>query len=86
MDDADLISSLRRLRKLTSTLDSIGYPVRELSQDEELKDLISEDLYERIVNVSQEIHSTLQNIERSKRYKGAVVRLCNIKMRGEDDG
>lgn len=81
MLDADIIVVVRRLRKLVSTLDSIGFPIKELSEDEDLSQLVSNNLHTKVIKVSGEIHNTLQNIEKSKKYKDVVKRLCNIKER-----
>ncbi len=83
MTDADLISSVRNLRRLVVALDSINFPVVEMSGDEDksISDLIPKGLSGRIKKVSTEVHRTLQNIEHSKRYKNAVKTLCSIKER-----
>lgn len=78
MPDADLISSVRGIRNLVAVLDSIGYPLQDLSNDKELSVLISKDLIKKIKSTASDIHSTLQKIENSKRYKDCVYRLCNI--------
>ena len=81
MDNADLISSIRIIRKLVSTLDSLGVPIKELREDEDLNKLVPKTLFDRTIKVSGDIHRVLQRIENSKRYKNAVKQLLGKEIR-----
>lgn len=81
VNDADIITSIRNIRNIVVALDSIGFPIEDILKDEEIAEEIPEDLPQRIINLSSEIHNVLQNIEKSKRYKEAVKNLCDIKER-----
>jgi hypothetical protein len=81
MNDADLITTIRSVRRLVATLDSIGFPIKNLVADPEISELIPDGLHKRVVDVSMEIHSALQVVEKSKIYKDTVKRVCNIRER-----
>ena len=81
MVDVELITAIRNLRKLVAVLDSIGLPFKDLSQDHDIAILLSKDLNKNLKKVAADIHSTLQKIEKSKRYKDAVMAYCNVKVR-----
>ncbi|KKM04808.1 hypothetical protein LCGC14_1760550 [marine sediment metagenome] len=81
MNDADIISHIRNLRKLVVTLDAIGFPINEFSEDEELSKMVSVKLPKEITNTSTKIHQFIQKVEKSKRYKEAVKNLCGVKVR-----
>jgi hypothetical protein len=81
MDDADIISHVRNLRRLVSTLDSIGFPVEEIINDPEFIKMFSKKLPDSINKVSSNIHLLVKRIEKSKRYKEAVKNLCGVKVR-----
>jgi len=81
MKDEDIIGAVRSMRKLVSTMDSLGFPTKQLLQDEELAEFIEKDLPIRISKISSEIHDTLQSVEKSKRYREVIKRLCDIKER-----
>jgi len=83
MQDAEVLSCVRRLRRLVVTLDSIGFPVRELVEDEEIGKLVKDELPNQILNVSTEVHLLVQNIEKSKKYKTVIQNLCGLKLRGK---
>lgn len=78
MDDTELIVAVRRMRQLVTTLDAVGYPVMELAKDDEISDIMSDDLHTKIIKTAKEVHVSLQDIEKSKRYKDAIKRVCNI--------
>ena len=78
MHDADLISSVRKLRRLVSTLDSIGFPIHELAEDGDIARLVGKKLPNKVLSVSTDVHNLLQNIEKTKRYKEAVKSLCSV--------
>jgi len=75
MDDADIISHVRSLRRLVVTLDAIGFPVHELDNDVEFNKQILVSLPKDISKISYRIHQLVQNIEKSKRYKEAIRNL-----------
>jgi len=79
INDADLISILRSLRRLTATLDSIGYPARQLEEDDELATHLPRGINNKITGVASDVHNMIQKIENTKRYKDAVRQLCGIK-------
>ena len=79
--DADIITSVRSIRKLVVTLDSLGFPISEISKDKEIVDEIPDGISEEISSIASKIHSMLQNIEKSKRYRDAIKHLCEIKER-----
>jgi DNA-binding transcriptional MerR regulator len=81
MVDVELITAIRSLRKLIVTLDSIGLPLKELVSDEEIATMISKDLSKNLKKVASDIHSALQKIEKSKRYKDAIMLYCDVKVR-----
>lgn len=81
MNDADIISAIKHIRKLIVTLDAIGFPVNLLSNDEEISKMIPKNLPSKIINLASEIHIMLQKIEKSGKYKNAVKLLCEIKER-----
>lgn len=72
-------------------LDSIGFPLQDLLKDDEFKKLIPKDLAKKINVTASGIHTTLQKIEHSKRYKDAIYKLCSVSERkvfildGDDD-
>lgn len=76
MTDADIISSIRSLRQLVSTLDSIGFPV-DVIDDSELNRLVPKTLPGKVKTVSSNIHGLIQKIEKSKRYKEAIKNLTS---------
>lgn len=79
MIDADIISAVRKIRQLVTTLDSIGFPVHELSEDEDLTRVVNKKKIEkRITDLSSDIHLLLQRVEASKKYKDAVANLCRV--------
>lgn len=78
MDESDIIASVRSIRKLVVTLDSLGLPITALLSDEELSKEIPTDLSSRIKEVASDVHSLLQSIEKNKRYKEAVKHLCKV--------
>ncbi len=82
MNDAELIASVRSMRKLIMTLDSIGFQTSHLTKDAEIARLVPKRLTKGLKTVTTDIHTTLQKIEKNERYKGAVKRL-NVK--GLDD-
>jgi len=92
MTDAELIVAIRGMRKLVVALDSIGFPIQDLTKDKELGKLVPKDMSKRLASVTSDIHSVLQKIEHSKRYKDAVYTLCNVAERktfilnGDPDG
>jgi hypothetical protein len=81
MENADLISSIRTMRKLVSTLDSLGMPLKELRKDEDLGKLVPKTLFDRTIKISGDIHRVLQRIEGSKKYKNAVKTLLGKEIR-----
>ena len=81
MNNADIIATVRQLRKLVSTLDAIGFPAKSLYIDEELSRLIPKGLPAKIVEVTFDVHTMLQEIEKSTKYREATKQLCNIKER-----
>jgi len=85
MLDADIISCVRRLRRLVVTLDSIGFPIRELLTDEDIGKLVNKKLPDKVLSTSSDVHFLIQNIEKSKRYKDAIQNLCGIKVREEPE-
>lgn len=78
MTDAELIVVIRNIRKLIVTLDSIGFPIQDLSNDKDIINLIPKDMSKRIVEITSMIHSMTQKIEHSKRYRNAIYKLCSI--------
>lgn len=78
MTDAELIVAIRGIRKLVVALDSIGFPIQDLLKDKEMKKLVPKDIAKRLISITSDIHSILQNIEHSERYKDAVYKLCNV--------
>lgn len=83
MNDADIISHVRSLRKLVVTLDALGFPIHELENDVEFSKYVLKRLPKDISKVSFRIHQLVQNIEKSKRYKEAIKNLSGT---GDDDG
>jgi len=81
MNDADIISAVKHVRKLIVTLDAIGFPVKLLSEDDELSKLVPKGLPSKIVNLASEVHILLQKIEKSVKYKEAIKNLCEVKER-----
>jgi hypothetical protein len=79
--EADLIVAVRGIRKLVVALDSIGFPLQDLLKDDELKKVIPKDLARKINSTASGIHTMLQKVEHSKRYKDAVFKLCNVSER-----
>jgi hypothetical protein len=77
--DADIITAVRRLRRLITTFDSIGFPVKSFYDDDELSDLIPDGLPSKIVDVSSDLHIMIQDIEKSKAYKDAIKRLLAVR-------
>lgn len=92
MTDAELIVAIRGIRKLVVALDSIGFPMQDLAKDKDITKLIPKDMSRRISSLTSDIHSVLQKIEHSKRYKDAVYTLCSVTERktfslnGDSDG
>ncbi len=76
MTDADLISTIRQLRKLIAVLDSVGYITKALDEDSELSSHVPRGLHDRIINVASTIHHMLMGIEKGNRYKQAAAKLC----------
>jgi len=83
MVDAEIISCIRKLRRLVVTLDSIGFPIRELLTDDEISRLVHKKLPDKLLGVSSDIHLLVQNIEKSKKYKDAIQNLSGIKIKEE---
>lgn len=81
LSDVEIITSIRSIRRIVNTLDSLGFPVNDIIKDEEMAEEIPADMPDKIVNLASEIHTMLQNVENSKRYKDAVRRICDIKER-----
>jgi hypothetical protein len=79
MNDADLISTVRAMRRLTITLDSIGYPARQLEEDEEIATHLPKGINAKITGVAADVHNMIQKIENTKRYKDALRQLCGLK-------
>ena len=76
IDNAEFISIMRQLRKTVANLDTIGYAVDQLLEDEELVSIIPHKIADRVIHTTGEIHNMLQKIEGSKRYKDATNMLC----------
>lgn len=85
MNEADIIGYVRSLRKLVAILDSIGFPIFELSKDEELGKLITNKLILNTNITTDNIHKLIQRIEKSKRYKEAVRNMCGLTIGDMDD-
>ena len=83
INDADLISIIRQLRQLTITLDSIGYPTRQLEDDEDLAHLLPKGINSKITSVASDVHNMIQKIENSVRYKEAIKQLCGLREEAE---
>jgi len=81
ISDADIITSVRSIRKLVTTLDSLGFPISDIIKDEEMAEEIPKDMPKKVAVLASEIHTMLQDIEKSKRYRDAIKRLCDIKER-----
>jgi hypothetical protein len=81
MNDADIISHIRNLRRLVATLDAIGFPIQELINDQAYTKLVAAKLPKYVTKASVGIHQLIQNIEKSKRYKEAVKNMCGVKVR-----
>ena len=79
MSDADVIAAVKHLRRIVTTLDAMGFPVKLLSEDDDLKSLVPKGLPGHIINVASDIHHMLVNIEKSSKYKTAVKNLCEVK-------
>ena len=75
----DIIASIRSMRKMIITLDSLVLPISELVKDEEIAKNIPKNLDVEIIATTTKIHVMLQGIEKSKRYKEAVKNLCDVK-------
>lgn len=92
MNDAEFIVAVRGIRKLIVTLDSIGFPIKDLLSDPDAEKIIPKDLNKRISSMAAEIHKLLQDIEHSKKYKDTIYKICNVSERrtfhlvGEEDG
>lgn len=78
MTDAELIVAIRGIRKLVVALDSMGFPIQDLLKDKEMKKFIPKDVSKRLISIAADIHSALQSIEHSERYKDAVYNLCSV--------
>ncbi|MCK5602817.1 hypothetical protein KAR91_13130 [Candidatus Pacearchaeota archaeon] len=81
MNDTELIITIRSIRRLVATLDSIGFPIKSLVLDPDVNEMIPDGLHKRIVSVSTDMHGVLQTVEKSKIYKDAIKRICNVKER-----
>jgi hypothetical protein len=81
MSDADIISTVKQLRRIVTTLDAMGFPTKTLAEDSELGTLVPKGLPAKIVNVAADIHHMLVGIEKSQKYKNAIKTLCEIKER-----
>lgn len=81
MDDVNLIVCIRELRKLVTTLDSIGMPIKQFVSDNELKEYVPKNLLNEIKDVSSKVHVMLQTIEKTKKYRGAILTICDVKER-----
>lgn len=91
--DVEIIVAVRGIRKLIVLFDSIGLPVQDLLKDEEFKKMVPKDLDKKINVTTSSIHTMLQKLEHSKRYKDAVSTLCDVSERrtfsldeGDHDG
>ncbi len=62
--DVDIITSIRSIRKLIVTLDSLGFPISEISKDEEISKEIPDEISKDINKIAGRIHTMLQNIEK----------------------
>jgi hypothetical protein len=81
MSEADIIAAVKQLRRIVTTLDTIGFPTKMLSEDDDLGPLVPKGLPAKIVNVAGDIHHMLVGIEKSQKYKNAIKNLCEIKER-----
>ena len=76
IDNAELLNTIRQLRRMVATLDSIGYATDQLLEDEELELVVPKGIVNRITQTTTDIHNMIQKIEANKRYKDATRMLC----------
>lgn len=79
MQDVNIIGVVKDMRKLITTLDAFGPPIKQIIDDNSgLNDI---ELYERVVRLSDDIHKYLQKIEQSEQYKKAVKKLTKKELK-----
>ncbi|MBW2149861.1 MAG: hypothetical protein JRI22_22960 [Deltaproteobacteria bacterium] len=83
MTDSELVAFICSMRKLVVTFDTIGFPVSELSKDREISKMVRKDLPKRIRSVAADVHSMLQKVEQSKKYKTIILKYHDALTRKE---
>lgn len=81
MHESDLIYSVRNLRKLITTLDSIGFLLKDILNDDNICKFIPDNLHKDIISVTSKLHIALQDLEKSREYRDSVEKLCNSNVR-----
>ena len=76
--DTDLVSSVRDVRKLITVLDSIGFQVVNLNNDEELSILIPDNLQNNLIDLTKDMHNMVQIIEKSNSIRYTFVHSWRI--------
>jgi len=82
MSDADIIATVQQLRRMITTFDSLGCPIRTFMADKELADVVPQGLSAKIINVGRDIHHMLVDFEKHPKYKTAVKNMIELKERG----
>jgi hypothetical protein len=85
MNDTELVATVRNIRRLVTSMDSLGLPVRDLMADPEFAEFVPHDLTARLIKTNNVVYKMLQRIEKSVAYQKIVKTMFEGKRTGAEN-